>query len=583
MPTRVQLPDGSIGEFPDGMSEKDIEAVLQKQFPAQSQPEARTVGNYLSEAARGVGRGIKNDVVGLKDLALHPGEVGQSMRDQAIRDYILTNQNIKDTQGQPIGRRAVAGALTALENAPMIGDVVKRAEQGGTTPGSPEALGAAAEAATTLEAPKAIAKLPEIIRTAPEAARTAVDAVTGTGPRATRDLVKDTKVANAAGEAKAGASQAVENQRTGLQKKINETSEELRGRIETARENAKKIGNEKYNAVNEKLNEVPANQGAIIDGLVNAGEKIKGSQVKGSEANPRILQDVEDRIQRGDEFTYEDLQGYYSELNSELIKGTLPGDVYAAYDALHDAIGNEMQRIADEHGAGEQLSDARNYWRRMKQTFGKPYAPRDAASKTLSSLSPEFVKEETLKNRLRLLGHYDPEIERAAGEVTDARNKLKSLPKAKPADFTPKKIGAEDIQNAKLKSLQERTKRIRARGQWIASGAAGYRALSALLQGHLAAVPPDLLEGAIAVGGVEGIARLLERPGVQEFLTNPTPKDLAEVPPELRGDLQQVIDIAKKKGIRVSPKLVRAVQGAAVAGAAGNPKKRVAAALSPAG
>lgn len=33
MPTQVQLPDGSIGEFPDGMAESDIEAVLQKQFP----------------------------------------------------------------------------------------------------------------------------------------------------------------------------------------------------------------------------------------------------------------------------------------------------------------------------------------------------------------------------------------------------------------------------------------------------------------------------------------------------------------------------------------------------------------------
>lgn len=32
MPTRVQLPDGSIGEFPDGMSESQIEGVLQKQY-----------------------------------------------------------------------------------------------------------------------------------------------------------------------------------------------------------------------------------------------------------------------------------------------------------------------------------------------------------------------------------------------------------------------------------------------------------------------------------------------------------------------------------------------------------------------
>lgn len=33
MPKRIQLPDGNIGEFPDSMSNTDIEAVLQKQYP----------------------------------------------------------------------------------------------------------------------------------------------------------------------------------------------------------------------------------------------------------------------------------------------------------------------------------------------------------------------------------------------------------------------------------------------------------------------------------------------------------------------------------------------------------------------
>jgi hypothetical protein len=39
MPTRVQLPDGNIGEFPDGMPESEIEKVLQKQYGAPSAPE----------------------------------------------------------------------------------------------------------------------------------------------------------------------------------------------------------------------------------------------------------------------------------------------------------------------------------------------------------------------------------------------------------------------------------------------------------------------------------------------------------------------------------------------------------------
>lgn len=34
MPKRVQLPDGSIGEFPDSMNDSQIESVLQRQFPS---------------------------------------------------------------------------------------------------------------------------------------------------------------------------------------------------------------------------------------------------------------------------------------------------------------------------------------------------------------------------------------------------------------------------------------------------------------------------------------------------------------------------------------------------------------------
>ena len=43
MPTRVQLPNGKIGEFPDGMNQEQIEAVLARQFPAPStDPSGRT-------------------------------------------------------------------------------------------------------------------------------------------------------------------------------------------------------------------------------------------------------------------------------------------------------------------------------------------------------------------------------------------------------------------------------------------------------------------------------------------------------------------------------------------------------------
>ena len=33
MPIRVQAPDGSIAEFPDGMKDADIESVMQREYP----------------------------------------------------------------------------------------------------------------------------------------------------------------------------------------------------------------------------------------------------------------------------------------------------------------------------------------------------------------------------------------------------------------------------------------------------------------------------------------------------------------------------------------------------------------------
>jgi len=48
MPIEIELPDGSIAEFPDGMPDDEIEAVIQKQFPA---PAAAPV-DYMAQGAR---------------------------------------------------------------------------------------------------------------------------------------------------------------------------------------------------------------------------------------------------------------------------------------------------------------------------------------------------------------------------------------------------------------------------------------------------------------------------------------------------------------------------------------------------
>lgn len=65
MPTRVQLPDGTIGEFPDGMSEEQIQGVLAKQFPPPAPPE--TMGHKALGVAKDFGTGAIKSVGGALD------------------------------------------------------------------------------------------------------------------------------------------------------------------------------------------------------------------------------------------------------------------------------------------------------------------------------------------------------------------------------------------------------------------------------------------------------------------------------------------------------------------------------------
>jgi hypothetical protein len=280
------------------------------------------------------------------------------------------------------------------------------------------------------------------------------------------------------------------------------------------------------------------------------------------------------------------------------------------------------------------LKAARDYWRLMKQTFGKPLSDADVATKTLKGAAPDVASTEDTANKVRLLGAFDsripglyehvqnlqkgaeslpapvstqarlkslvdarkplPEVPRKPSAIPEpepiapkgvappprvelpnrpesVQPKLPKLPERvappdRPAEEPIKTIGPEEIRRAKAQGLGQRANIIRRRGEWIATGAAGYRALSNILHGNLAAVPPDLLEGGIAIAGVEGIARLLENPKVVEFLTRPTARDLAQVPPELRGDMSTIAQVAARKGIKVDPRIY------AIAGAAA-PKK----------
>lgn len=554
---------------------------------APRKPEERTVGNYAREIAGGVGRGVADDVTGLYQTVRHPIDTAKGLVKQAGTAATEAGKEFRDTKGAPLGQRLGAAALTGLENAPMIGGMVQHAEEGGEQMGSPEAAGAAAEGITAFAAPEVAGKA---LKLAPRAA----EAVTGTGPRAIKDLVKDTQEANAkiadanakiranreaevqthgdkvaTAKAQADLRSGLATRKAALERGVNTLSDKFHDDLKAVRDDAAEKANAKYTSLNAALAEETIPSQSLLGHLLDASEKIKGSMT-----NPTIFKDIEKAVTGGETISYDDLQGYYSELGRELSKGTLPGDIYTAYSTLQDAIGGEMQKVADSKGLGAQLTDARGSWRNLKQTF---YDPKSPLRKALNSKEPgTAVKAIIGKDRtgIEALAKYDPQLasranvlrgyQEEADGIRIPQASTKATPKLAPKkELAPaKKIGEEDIREAKGEHLQKSADRIRHYSTAAATWPLFY-AVRDMVRGHAPNLGTIGLEmaGTAALG--HGLANILEKPAVKDFLTKATSRDIATIPEDLRRDMPSIVKAAQGKGIKVSPLLVRSIQGTA--------------------
>lgn len=180
MPDAVQI-DPQTGERIQSNAPQIDPATGERISAAPSKktgPLDRTFGNYASEITSGVGRGLWNDVTGIYGALRHPFDTAQAVKDQstAAVDAAQKDWQSKADSGIPLWQRAVSAGLTGLDQAPMVGGMVQRAESGDGV-ASPESAGAASEAATTFLAPAAAMKIPvgEIVRRGAEH-------LTGTSP-----------------------------------------------------------------------------------------------------------------------------------------------------------------------------------------------------------------------------------------------------------------------------------------------------------------------------------------------------------------------------------------------------------------
>lgn len=467
----------------------------------------------------------------------------------------------------------------------------------------------------------------------PETAGKFARSAAGAGPKTVKELVKQTKAINEKGasdtaiENQTAEAKALNTRKSELSKhatekakavsknkgvqegltsdleaqrkiaptvqKLSNARSALRAAVETAREKALKIGNKLYSGVNEKLNAIPSDMAGLSSGYAEASNSF-GEALNQPPLLKRLGQLLEEppEGETKSPVTYKDEQQLYSELGKELSKGSLNGPTYHAYDVLHESIGKDMQRIADLQGQGEALSAARNYWRRMKQTFGKPISFTDAATKAIGG-----VTDETQANQVRLLGSFDPEIPKLVKHVSNIEKGVSSLPKETPErvltekaaaeklpvpgkgispkieltprptpkTFDPPKIGAKEVAEVHKKGYEARQKLVEHKAGWMAAGSLIYTAID-MLKGEIPSTSGvgTSIGGSLAVQAM--VTKILSNPKVMSFLEEATPADVAQIPPELRGEFPKLIAAAEKRGVKVSPVLTKAFVGAAAVG-----------------
>lgn len=621
MPVQVQGPDGQTYQFPDGTDKAGAVAYFKKKGIGAKAAPKKSFIDQITEI-----RPHQSDTPlhAVEDVFGNIGAGGLSVLLHPVDTVKGVGRFLADpfTPGHPVATKMVDDlASRPLETAEgMIG-------QGAVMGGIGEGVGAAAKALPeaggkvgrfiSKTGPKETAELVKDTKAANEAAtvkageQTARDQAKhaedvgkiqqkrGMDLRKHFDKTKDAKAANEAAEGKVSRKEAIG-------RGVERLDTEVRGDLEKVEKNVNKEANRRYNELRAALKDEPADpyqqvdeQGSPVGEPVTLTEHlydVANEPLRGTETETSIIKSLGKRTQEGDvSLSYNDLQGYREEIGRELRKGTLPPDVYTSYKNLMREIDDAMGRIAERKGMKPQQDAARAFYRQYAETF----LDRDAvARKALDSKERGGVAKAYQgkdQSGIESVARFDTgaaqRLNNLRGYQAEAKalpakpGKLASIPKLGPKPNIPespapvqpelKTLGPEDIRAKKLTSLQEKgIPGVRKVGNRVVNYGLGLHALWDAFSGRFQDLPRDIGLGAAGYAATEMFARLLAKPEIQEMLTRPTAEDLAQIPPELRGNLGPMLEAAKARGIKVDPRLY--------AVAAGSPdRKRVAAALPP--
>lgn len=536
-----------------------------KAAPAPSS-EQRTFGNYAGEVIGGIGRGVKDDVAGVYQTVRHPIDTATALLTAPIHEAEASNAAFKAERGAGLPAQMAAGTLAGLEEAPIIGGMVRHAEEGNGNIASPESVGASAEAATAILAPDAVgAGFRALKNTAATARDATVRGVTKTGPRFTREEAAKTATANEKAATAHEAKAAPLREKAQGVEAVNQADRAYKPRLQAAYEKTKAEANAKYAALNEKLGELSANGDFLPDAVVEAAGKIRGS-----ETEPTILKDMEKKLKRGEVPTYNDLQGYRTEIGRELQRN-LPDDVYYAYKGLQESITNEMGRLADTQGMGEEFGAARDFYKRYAQAFLDKKSP---LRKVLNDpeqhgLLKRFRDKEV--SGVDALKQFDPElagdIQKSLGTMEDvgAPRGRSPLPAVEVPEAPVKKVlTPEKVTAAKQAKAIDTANKIRNSSNHLATVFVVIDGITAAIKGSPTILAAGIAGRATYAIGKAVIAHALESPKVLEAVGRITPEDVREVmklPEDQRAGFDELLNEAQARGAKLKPGVMAAVVG----------------------
>ena len=415
-----------------------------------------------------------------------------------------------------------------------------------------------------------------------------------------------------------------------LQSSLNESERTAKVDLKKVEERVHTAAGDLYKKLKPKLAKFEADPESAAEIVDHAYENIDPAQPK-----PPILERFE-KLVKNDTPTYSQLDDFRSAIGREMRKRTLPGGTFHLYEVMLEGnpetgvpgIVDEMDRIAKDHGLTEEAGAARSAWRSWAESFRDRSSPlRNILSDPEShGLTGNMRGQQSYLARLRAFGHdgaqladriekdlntthgskaqftkygtieVPPPKPPKLGEVkpfTEREPEYKPpqvgpapkpmqriLTSGSPAERAaaevgkPTTVGAEDLTRANKDAIAAEEKKARTGYSPLLTSISVFDAIRNAMEGKWGNVGMDVAARGAYEVGKQGYAALLRNPKVIEFLSKPTAEQIAQVPPEMRGaNLQPILDVAKKQGIQIDPRI-------AALAAAGAPKKRVASALS---